>query len=171
MISSIIRAYNIEDIVKKHGNVKQVSAGTNHTIFLLNDGTCKAVGSNDYGQLGDGTTTNRSTPVIVQGINNCIGVSAGNFYFTIFLLSDDTCKAVGYNANGELGDGTKISRSTPVTVQDINNCIGISAGAANTVFLLNDGTCKAVGYNANKQLGDGTATNRITPVFVLDTNS
>lgn len=69
MISSIIRAYNIEDIVKKLGNVKQVSTNGKHSIFLLNDGTCKAVGDNEYGQLGDGTITDRRIPIKVQGIN------------------------------------------------------------------------------------------------------
>ena len=65
MISSIIRAYNIEDIIKNLGNVKQVAGGNFHTVFLLSDGTCKAVGSNGHGQLGDGATTYRSTPVFV----------------------------------------------------------------------------------------------------------
>ena len=168
MISSIIRAYNIEDIVKKLDNVKQVSTGGYHTIFLLNDGTCKAVGRNEYGQLGDGTKTNRITPVTVQGINNCIGVSAGD-YHTIFLLNDGTCKAVGNNDYGQLGDGTKTNRITPVTVQGINNCIGISAtGGSHPAFLLSDNTCKAVGRNEYCQLGDGTTVDKSIPVFVLD---
>ena len=87
MISSIIRAYNIENIIKNLGNVKQVSTSGNHSIFLLNDGTCKAIGNNANGQLGDGTTINKSTPVTVQGINNCIGISAGHSYTRHFYLT------------------------------------------------------------------------------------
>ena len=111
MISSIIRAYNIEDIIKKLGNVKQVSSGTGHTVFLLNDGTCKAVGVNNYGQLGDGTTIDRTSVVDIPDILQCVMASPGDFS-TTFVLSDGSCMAVGFNGSGQLGDGTTINRIT-----------------------------------------------------------
>jgi len=145
--------------------VNNISAGNSHTVFLLSDGTVQAVGYNDYGQLGDGTTTNRSTPVPVSGISNCIGIEAG-YVHTVFLLSDGTCKAVGRNNYGELGDGTTTNRSIAVTVSGITNCIGIDASEDHTVFLLSDGTVKAVGSNGSGRLGDGTTTNRSIAVTV-----
>ena len=97
-----------------------ISAGYIHTVFLLSDGTVRSVGYNVYGQLGDGTTTNRSTPVVTQGISNCISISAGNIH-TVFLLSDGTVRSIGYNYYGQLGDGTTTNRSTPVVTQGISN--------------------------------------------------
>jgi hypothetical protein len=151
----------------RYSHEKSIASGFKHTIFLLSDGTCKAVGSNTRGQLGDGTTTDRSTPVDVLNISNCVGIACGNSY-TIFLLSDGTCKAVGSNTRGQLGDGTTTDRSTPVDVLNISNCVGIACGNSYTIFLLSDGTCKAVGSNTSGQLGDGTTTDRSTPVDVLN---
>ncbi len=151
------------------GNNKSIACGQYHTLFLLQDGTVKSVGDNQYGQLGDGTTTNKSTPVVVLNITNCIGI-AGGYSHTVFLLQDGTCKAVGRNDTyGGLGDGTVTSKSTPVVVLNISNCIGIACGYFHTVFLLSDGTCKAVGFNQYGQLGNGRNTvSNTTPVVVLN---
>ena len=143
-----------------------IAAGSDYAVFLLEDGTCKAVGNNFHGQLGDGTRTSRTVPVQVIGVTNCVAVSAKN-NFTVFLLADGTCKAVGYNYYGQLGDGTTTDRSTPVQVVGVTDCVAISAGWMHTVFLLSDGSCKAVGDNTNGQLGDGTTQRRLTPVNVV----
>lgn len=151
-------------------NCVAVAAGARHSVFLLADGTCMACGNNMYGQLGDGTTTNRATPVQVSGITNCVAISAG-FSHTAFLLSDGTCKATGDNTHGQLGDGTTTSRTTPVNVSNITDCVSVSCGDFFTVFLMFDGTCKSVGYNATGQLGDGTRINRNLPVSVVGINN
>ena len=70
--------------------------GYAHTVALLSDGTVKTWGANDYGQLGDGTTTGRYTPVTVSGITNAVAVAAGEDH-TVALLSDGTVKAWGDN--------------------------------------------------------------------------
>jgi alpha-tubulin suppressor-like RCC1 family protein len=58
-------------------NCVSVSCGGSHTIFLLADGTCKAVGQNTLGQLGDGTTVNKSTPVSVLNGHTFNNITAG----------------------------------------------------------------------------------------------
>ncbi|MGC9079610.1 MAG: hypothetical protein ACP5G1_02615, partial [Nanopusillaceae archaeon] len=73
-----------------------------------------------YGQLGDGTYfTDRYTPVTVQGISNVIAIATGEEH-TCAVFSDKTVKCWGYNGFGQLGDGADISKSTPVTVVNLN---------------------------------------------------
>jgi alpha-tubulin suppressor-like RCC1 family protein len=147
-----------------------IAAGGHHCLFLLSDGTVRSVGRNNNGQLGDGTTTNRSTPVAVSGITGCTAIAAGSGggydCHSLFLLSDGTVKSVGYNDYGQLGDGTTTSRSTAVAVSGITGCTAIAGGGYHSMFLLSDGNVKSVGYNNYGQLGDGSTTNRSTPVAV-----
>ena len=158
-------------------SIKATSAGTSHTVYLKGDGTVWAAGYNSNGQLGDGTTTNRSNPVqVVDGSGNplsgVVGISAG-YYHTVYLKGDGTVWAAGRNESGQLGDGATTNRSNPVQVVDgsgnpLSGVVGISAGGNYTVYLKGDGTVWAVGYNSNGQLGDGTTTNRSNPVQVVD---
>jgi len=152
-------------------NITAVSASANHyTIALRYDGTVWSWGRNDRGQLGDGTTTRRLTPVQVQGLNNVTAVSAGDNH-AIALRNDGTVWAWGYNWYGQLGDGTIIEHYTPLQVQGLNNITAVSASERHTVALREDGTVWAWGDNLGGQLGDGTTTARHTPVQVQGLNN
>ncbi len=83
---------------------------------ILTDGTAWCWGYNGSGQLGDGSTTNRLTPVQVSGLSNVQAISAGA-YHTCAVLSDGSTWCWGYNDSGRLGDGTTTERHTPVQVQ------------------------------------------------------
>ncbi|MGC9079924.1 MAG: RCC1 domain-containing protein, partial [Nanopusillaceae archaeon] len=143
-----------------------IAAGGSHTCALLSDGTVKCWGSNDDGQLGDGTNVYRHTPVIVQNLSNAIAIAAGESH-TCALLSDGTVWCWGYNAFGQLGYGTYFTdRYTPVKVQNLSNAIAIAAGGYHTCALLSDRTVWCWGSNYFGQLGDGTREDRHTPVKV-----
>jgi alpha-tubulin suppressor-like RCC1 family protein len=154
-----------------------ISAGLTHTVYLKSDGTVWAAGYNSYGQLGDGTTTNRTNPVQVTNVDGSIlsgvvGLFAGN-YHTVYLKSDGTAWAVGSNSLGQLGDGATTNRTNPVQVTNadgigLNGVVGISAGGNHTVYLKSDGTVWATGVNSSGQLGDGTTTQRKNPVQVTN---
>ena len=139
-----------------------ISAGYFHTMILKTDGTLWATGDNEYGQLGDGTTTNRSTPV--QVMRDVQAVAAGGCH-TMILKTDGTLWATGDNEYRQLGDGTTTNRSTPVQV--MRDVQAVAAGVWHNMILKTDGTLWATGYNLNGQLGDGTWTNRSTPVQVM----
>ncbi len=139
-----------------------ISAGSQYSLFLHSNGTVWATGHNYNGRLGDGTTTNRSTPVqVMTGVS---AISAGEAH-SLFLKTDGTVWATGYNRYGQLGNGTTTSRSTPAQV--MTGVSAISAGGAHSLFLKTDGTVQAAGSNSFGQLGDGTVTNRSTPVQVM----
>jgi len=144
-------------------NYAQKVSGTNHTVFLMKDGTVRVVGNNSHGQLGDGTTVDKSTPVDI-GIAGVQDISAG-YYHSMFLMDDGTVKATGRNNYGQLGDGTTVDKSTPVDI-GLTGVKDVAAGHNHTIFVMNDYSVKSVGYNNNGQLGDGTTVDKSTAVDI-----
>lgn len=151
--------------VASFNNIKQLVGGKEFTLILMKDGTVKAWGYNKRGQLGDGTTTDRYSPVDVVGLANVKQLSAGDEY-TIALLNDGTVKSWGRNNYGQLGDGTKNNKQSPIKINGLNNVKKISAGGNHVLALMDDGTVKAWGYNNYGQIGDGTKKNKLSPVDV-----
>ena len=84
-------------------NVASVAAGWFHTLVIKKDGSLWAWGANNYGQVGNGTTTNQLTPVHIM--DDVVAVAAGGFH-SLALKSDGTLWAWGCNDKGQLGDGT-----------------------------------------------------------------
>lgn len=141
-------------------------AGGGFTCALMPGGTVKCWGYNGMGQVGDGTTTNRLTPVDVVGISGATALAAGS-YHTCALMPGGTAKCWGYNYNGRLGDGTNTRRVTPVDVVGVVGATALIAGGGQTCALISGGAAKCWGYNDRGQVGDGTTTDRLTPVDVV----
>ncbi|GMQ57594.1 hypothetical protein AN1V17_19890 [Vallitalea sediminicola] len=139
--------------------------GENHTIGLKNDGTVWSWGYNSDGQLGDGTTTNRLSPVQIIGLTDIKTIVTGGFH-TIGLKNDGTVWAWGNNEYGQLGDGTTTNKLIPVQVKGLTDVKIIVTGGFHNIAVKNDGTVWAWGNNIWGQLGDGTKTDRLTPVQI-----
>ncbi|WP_202615954.1 putative Ig domain-containing protein, partial [Arthrobacter sp. H-02-3] len=144
---------------------------------LLQDGTVWAWGGNATGQLGNGTTTDSSTPVQVTGLTGATAVTTETFdaggntsnTTSYALLQDGTVRAWGYNQYGQLGNGTTTNSSTPVQVTGLTSATAITAsGSGNNraYALLQDGTVRAWGSNSYWELGNGTTTDSWIPVQV-----
>jgi alpha-tubulin suppressor-like RCC1 family protein len=144
------------------------SAAADQTCAVLSTGGVDCWGDNFFGQLGDGTTTDSSTPVPVAGISIATAVAGGGGGgHTCALLATDSIDCWGHNASGQLGDATTDDSTTPVAVNGINTATAISAGGYNdTCALLSGGSVRCWGDNGRGELGDGTTTNRDLPVTV-----
>ena len=142
-----------------------VAGGAYHSLAAKSDGTAWAWGYNNYGQLGDGTTVNRTRPVQVSNLTGVIAVAGGQ-YHSLAVKSDGTVWAWGYNYYGQLGDGTTTSRTSPVQVSGLTGVIAVAAGQYHSLAVKSDGTVWAWGRNNYGQLGDGTTTNHPSPVQV-----
>jgi alpha-tubulin suppressor-like RCC1 family protein len=130
------------------------------------DGSVRCWGDNQYGQLGDGTTTARARPVTVPGIRDAAAIVAGEGH-TCALLGDGTVRCWGRNADGQLGVSVIDRSYTPVTVQNLPAADTLVAGNAHTcVILRDDRTVRCWGLNDEGQLGDNATKNQDTPVLV-----
>ena len=96
--------------------VAAIAAGGYHTCALTAAGGVKCWGDNSFGQQGDGTTTNRLTPVDVSGLSSGVTTIAAGGYHTCALTAAGGVKCWGWNFYGQLGDGTAGYSPTPVDV-------------------------------------------------------
>lgn len=156
--------------------VVAIAAGNSLSAAVKSDGTALTWGYNGFGGLGDGTTTSRSRPTLVKDgagnpLSGVVAVAAG-FYYTMFLKSDGTVWATGYNNLGQLGDNT--TAATQLNPSVVKDAAGTTFGGVNQVALTTyhtvvrraDGTVWAWGNNAYTQLGDTTNVQRRNPVQV-----
>jgi alpha-tubulin suppressor-like RCC1 family protein len=152
--------------------VKAISPGYLFTCALTPDGGVVCWGRNEYGQLGDGTTTDRNVPVNVYGLTSGVKAISSGYLHTCALTNDGGVTCWGSNEYGQLGDGTTINRNKPVYASGLMGGIAaISTGQFSTCALTTTGGVKCWGNNAYSQLGDGSPNNHLTPVDVSELKS
>ncbi|KFE69023.1 RCC1 domain-containing protein [Hyalangium minutum] len=140
-----------------------------HSLALLQNGGVVSWGSNSYGELGDGTTSNRDGRVAVTGLANAVSVSAGNMH-SMAVLRDGSVWTWGGNYYGQIGDGSRgydSRRPKPWQVDGLTQFVAVAAGNLHSLALRADGTVWAWGHNFFGQLGDGTQQQQLRPVPVV----
>lgn len=166
--------------------VRSIAGGWVHTVAVADNALALAWGWNQAGQLGDGTTIDRATPVRVCAVGQVAPCTkflyaarsvAANVADSMALLGDGGPVTWGDNLTGVLGDGTFTGRTTPVRVCAVGQAApcerflygirDIAAGDYHSLALQPDYTVVAWGANGQGQLGDGSDEPRPTPVQVL----
>lgn len=150
------------------------------SFALTSEGKVYAWGLNDFGQLGDGSTANRSLPVLIGGLlsgKTITAICSGSGRHQLALASDGSVFAWGDNASGQLGNGTTTSSTSPVAVTMSGALAGVTvanvyAGAEYSMARTTEGELFTWGADAEGQLGDGvTAGPSLEPKAVDDTTS
>jgi hypothetical protein len=129
---------------------------------LLADGTVYTWGRNHFGELGDGTTTDRFTPVLVPNLSGITQIAQGDWHM-LAVGAGGVVWAWGFNDDGQLGDGTTTNRTSPVQVPVLTGITQVAAGSDHSLALRFDGTVLSWGANDYGQLGTGTTVSRSAP--------
>ena len=141
-----------------------ISAGRGHSCALVDDGRAVCWGSNDNGQLGDGSFDMRPKPTLVAGDFTFSQISAG-LNHTCGLTTGNEVVCWGANTSGQLGDGTTQLRNAPVRINSTVSFRLVRAGRDHTCGLSNSRTVWCWGSNTDGQLGDGSRQRRNSPVM------
>ena len=150
-----------------------ISAGWYLSSALFADGTIKDWGYNYDGEVGNGTINTENPPcecvgpVAVSGIAGA-RETASSGYHGVALTGSGAAFAWGYNADGEVGNGTETSSGCeclplPTPVTGDRTFREIAAEGYHTTALLTDGSAVSWGENESGELGDGSTTDRSSP--------
>ena len=139
--------------------VLQVSTGTDFSCSLSSDGVVNCWGKNNYNQLGDGTNTNRATPVTPTLESAAVAVECGYFH-ACALLDTGKVQCWGRNQAGQLGIGSTTQKNTPQTVLNIEGVTQLSVGDNFNCVLFGTGKVKCWGDNYYGQLGIGSTVSQ-----------
>lgn len=148
-------------------DVSGVAVGFRHTCAVTAEGEVWCWGANEFGQLGDGTITARSTPGRVVGLSGPAQSVAASYNHTCALLRDGGVQCWGAGASGQV-TGRNAINWAPVTVRLPRPAVAIGAGYAHNCAVLDDGSIQCWGLNRNGQLGNGMMEEmREQPVAVV----
>lgn len=154
------------DVTGLTSDVVAIAAGTGHTCALTTSGGVKCWGSNVSGQLGDGTTIMRNTPVDVIGLADGVSAISTGQEHSCALMESGKVKCWGDNRFGQVGDGTQTNRLTPTDVTGLSDITTIQLGEWHSCAITSGGGGTCWGWNKYGRLGDGTTITRLTPVDV-----
>jgi alpha-tubulin suppressor-like RCC1 family protein len=147
--------------------VAQIGTGFGNSCARVADGRVACWGDNTAGEVGDGTTVQRNTPVFVDGLANVSAISVGSMFTCAIVEPARSLRCWGLDNWGQLGDGGGSSiQPHPVTVPGLSGVLSVSAGYDYTCAVLADQSVACWGYNEYGQLGNGSNTNALSPTAV-----
>jgi alpha-tubulin suppressor-like RCC1 family protein len=146
------------------GSVMAITAGAYHSCALLDGGTVKCWGSDDFGELGDGNFTySQPLPVLVQNLGGPAAAIAAGDHHTCAILVGGDVKCWGSNGLGQVGDGTFSNRAQPKSISLPAPATSLAAGRNHTCVASGAGGAWCWGDATDGQLGSGDAGSWPTP--------
>jgi alpha-tubulin suppressor-like RCC1 family protein len=160
ILLAVLTALFITACGSNHSDSSAVLWG--HSAVRSSDGTLRTWGANGFGQLGNNSTNDSHSPVV---LGNYSSASIGGGH-TVALNTNGTVSDWGYNSNGQLGNNSTTNSSTPVLVSGLTGIKEVAAGSRHTLALASSGTVYAWGYNGYGQLGNGGTNDIYTPYTI-----
>ncbi|KAM3585280.1 uncharacterized protein V6R79_012788 [Siganus canaliculatus] len=140
-----------------------------HVVLATDEGQVFAWGHNGYNQLGNGTSIQRMSPVLVNLQNKKVTQVACGSHHTLALTDDGEVFSWGYNNCGQIGTGNTATQACPRKVAGLlqdKRAVGIACGQTSSMAVTHNGEVYAWGYNGNGLLGTGQNGNELTPVHL-----
>ena len=136
-----------------------ISVAFTGACALLENGSVSCWGGNDWGQIGDNTTTDRFSPTQTFPFTDgkkAVAITSGRAHHCA-LLDDGTVSCWGHNNQGQIGDNTTTNRLLPTSTQSLGGpAIAISSNHDHTCAVLENGSLACWGRNDNGQIGTGS---------------
>jgi alpha-tubulin suppressor-like RCC1 family protein len=148
------------------GPASELVGGGSHTCARLAAGSVFCWGTNQQGQLGDGTTTPHTVPAPLNGITSVVQLAAGGSH-TCAVDGSGAVWCWGANEYGQLGVGNTLETHMPAAVTGIPSAAQVVATEAHTCALLQSGEVACWGFNFNGQIGQPASFNSITTPKVV----
>lgn len=142
-----------------------ITAGASHVLAIKNNGTLWGWGKNGERELGDGTITNRNSPVQIGSDTNWVTVSGGQ-YHSLAISADGGLWTWGMNNNGQLGNGSITTGNIPARVGTDSNWLSVAGGGTHSLGITKDGRLWAWGGNHYGQLGDSSTIDKYVPTQI-----
>ena len=130
------------------------ASGHKHSLYVDHLGSVWSCGSNEYGQLGLGHSTNKQVPEKINNLPPIVSVSAG-CHFSLFVGANGNVWSCGINGYGQLGLGDKSNRNVPEQITGLPKIILTSAIGTLSIFLDYNGSVWACGRNTKAELRSG----------------
>lgn len=141
-----------------------ISAGGTGGCALSRGGEVKCWGENVHGEVGDGTTTARSAPVLVRDLGTTVVDVSFGLSHACALMRGGVVRCWGDNTNGQLGDGTQTERTRPVLVMGLFDIVRVSAGDRQTCAVRKGGevVCWGEGYTGMAAIAEVTGATQVS---------
>lgn len=151
-------------------NAKMGDMGVGHTLIVTNSGNIWAMGSNNSGQIGNGSSSDVGQIIQLSTISG-VDMVAAAMESSLALKTNGTVYSWGSNSEGQLGLGNLTDRSTPKQISGLSNIKYIDMGEGTGYAVTNSGQLYAWGRNDFGQLGNGSTATSTTPVLVTGINN
>ncbi|KAL0225016.1 hypothetical protein RCL1_002928 [Eukaryota sp. TZLM3-RCL] len=155
-------------VIHSAGKCIQVEAGSYHSVFLRADGSVYVAGTMNGGN-GNGQNERANTPVKAD-IDDVVKISS-KYEHVLVITTEGTVYGWGVNTNGQIGDASVTSRSSPSKVKDLIGVVTVATGRLHSLAVLANGEVWGWGSNSNYQISSKSISQSTVPIKIWTFNN